>query len=123
MVSPSEQALRMHEEIENLRGILQKFSTESSFLVEQNKEIKYMYSELKLKFYKIYVTLFNQMNFHVAKRISQLIRIYLPRRAVRSELLPAGPAIGEWVQHQEQELHLKRWKLQQLPDCADEVPE
>ncbi|CAD8109307.1 unnamed protein product [Paramecium sonneborni] len=67
VVTPSEQNLKLHEELENVRGVLQKITAEAQSISESNNALREVNYHLKREIFKMRIVLRSQVNYQNMK--------------------------------------------------------
>ncbi|CAD8198636.1 unnamed protein product [Paramecium pentaurelia] len=67
VVTPSEQNLKMHEELESVRGVLQKITAEAQSVSESNNALREVNYHLKREIFKMRIVLRSQVNYQNMK--------------------------------------------------------
>ncbi|CAD8103171.1 unnamed protein product [Paramecium sonneborni] len=67
IVTPSEQNLKLHEELENVRSLLTKITTEAQQITETNNTLREVNYHLKREIFKMRIVLRSQTNYQCMK--------------------------------------------------------
>ncbi|CAD8095370.1 unnamed protein product [Paramecium primaurelia] len=67
IITPSEQNLKLHEELENVRNLLNKITTEAQSITETNKTFREVNYHLKREIFKMRIVLRSQTNYQCMK--------------------------------------------------------
>ncbi|CAD8208162.1 unnamed protein product [Paramecium octaurelia] len=67
VVTPSEQNLKLHEELESVRGVLQKITAEAQSVSESNNALREVNYHLKREIFKMRIVLRSQVNYQNMK--------------------------------------------------------
>ncbi|CAD8116565.1 unnamed protein product [Paramecium sonneborni] len=67
VVTPSEQNLKLHEELESVRGVLQKITSEAQSVSENNNALREVNYHLKREIFKMRIVLRSQVNYQNMK--------------------------------------------------------
>ncbi|KAM3133513.1 hypothetical protein pb186bvf_014355 [Paramecium bursaria] len=67
ILNPTEQNMKMHDELENVRNVLNKITQDAQALQEQNGQLKEVNYNLKREIWKLRIVLRSQVNYQIMK--------------------------------------------------------